>query len=231
MVLIGATCKYRHTDCHAHTNTHSQPALFKCSPDSMWSSDRTVLPPLVVRSCLKDQSGEVIQTETERERGSLSFMMLLSPLTKMLCFFSSVQTDVTSKCCWHLCQILQCFLSLSFRFSPTLYSHSVCLFPPVYLHLFLFLLILDILSSLLHYLLCNVLSLVLFFCAVAVLPPCLSLSRFLCLCLAAGVFLKNNKVWGCACACVLRWLRRRDGLAALGWLLVWSPGKLYDLFS
>lgn len=47
-----------------------------------------MLPPLVLRSCLKDQSGEVIQTETERERGSLSFMMLLSPVTKMSCFFS-----------------------------------------------------------------------------------------------------------------------------------------------
>lgn len=44
-------------------------------------------------------------------------------------------------------------------------------------------------------------SLPFFLCAWTVSPPCLSLSRFLCLCLAAGVFLKNNKVWGCACAC------------------------------
>lgn len=34
------------------------------------------------------------------------------------------------------------------------------------------------------------------------LPPCLLLPHFLCLCLTAGVFLKNNKVWGRACACV-----------------------------
>lgn len=34
------------------------------------------------------------------------------------------------------------------------------------------------------------------------LPPCLPLPHFLCLCLTAGVFLKNNKVWGRACACV-----------------------------
>jgi len=77
----------------------------------------------------------------------------------------------------------------------------------------------------------HAMSSLLFFRASTVLPSRLSLSRFLCLRLAAGVFLKNNKVWGCACACVLRWLHRRDGLAALCWLLVWSPGKLYDLFS
>lgn len=65
----------------------------------------------------------------------------------------------------------------------------------------------------------------------AVSPPRLPPSHFLCLCLTAGVFLKNNKLWGCVCACVLRWLHRLDGLATLGWLLVWSPGKLYDLFS
>lgn len=34
------------------------------------------------------------------------------------------------------------------------------------------------------------------------LPPCLLLPHFLCLRLTAGVFLKNNKVWGRACACV-----------------------------
>lgn len=66
----------------------------------------------------------------------------------------------------------------------------------------------------------------------AALPPLhLPPSHFLCLCLTAGVFLKNNKLRGCVCACVLRLLHRLDGLATLGWLLVWSPGKLYDLFS
>lgn len=67
--------------------------------------------------------------------------------------------------------------------------------------------------------------------AVALSPLHLPPSHFLCLCLTAGVFLKNNKLRGCVCACDLRWLHRLDGLASLGWLLVWSPGKLYDLFS
>lgn len=40
------------------------------------------------------------------------------------------------------------------------------------------------------------------FVCLKVLPPCLPLPHFLCLCLTAGVFLKNNKVWGRACACV-----------------------------
>lgn len=91
----------------ALTHEHTFLADPVCSPDSMWSSDRTALPPLV-RSGLKDQSGEVIQTETGRKRGSLSFMMLLSPVRKMLCFCSSIRTNVASKCCWHLCLLPCC---------------------------------------------------------------------------------------------------------------------------
>lgn len=236
MVLIH---KYGHTHTHT-TDTHSQTALFKCSPDSMWSSDRTVLPPLVVRSCLKDQSGEVIQTE--RERGSLSFMTLLSPGQKNVVFFQFH----LNWCYWQM--LLTSSLASFFFFLPSLqffphctllcfiFSISVCLFPPSCTCTFLLGFRKHRFVNFIHF----IISLTLFpmqcapsyfFCAFAVLPPRLPLSRFLCLCLTAGVFLKNNKVWGCACACVLRWLHRLDGLAALGWLLVWSPGKLYDLFS
>lgn len=121
------------------------------------------------------------------------------------------------------------FVSLCFSF----YNNSACLFslfstsPPAFLF---WNLLCIFLNNFLHYFQCSFLSLV-FLCLCRVAST---------LCLAPSVsasllvfFLKNNKVWGCACACacVLRWLHGLDALAALGWLLVWSPGKLYDLFS
>lgn len=148
-------------------------------------------------------------------------------------FFSSIWTDVTSKCCWHLLQILRHVFRALASVPP---APPLRLFISAEPYVYLFLLCASVnsihfISSLASCPMQCSPSCFLCLWSFFFLPPRLPLSRFLCLCLTAGVFLKNNKVWGCACACVLRWLHRLDGLAALGWLLVWSPGKLYDLFS
>lgn len=219
-------------ETHGWWQTHSHTFLASpvCSPDSMWSSDRTALPPLV-RSCLKDQSGEVIQTGMGGREDFSPFMMLQSPVRKTLCLCSSIRTNVASKCCWRLRLLPCCCFFLHFSpFAPNLIPVNFLSgnFYPA-----------PSLSSQPHYKTHLGISMILsrtwsssscLRCA-AVSPPRLPPSHFLCLCLTAGVFLKNNKLWGCVCACVLRWLHRLDGLATLGWLLVWSPGKLYDLFS
>lgn len=137
MGLIGASHKYAHRHALAHTYTyaHSQPDLFKCFPDSMWSSDRTALPLLVVRSWLRDQSGEVMHTEGEKisvlydapEPGlknvvfsALSGLMLLANVVDIFFIF------------W-LCVVWVCVLQL--KSFPELSSDSGFPFLSVYLHL------------------------------------------------------------------------------------------------
>lgn len=180
----------------------------------MRSSDRTAFPPLAVTSCLKDQSGKLIHPrQTGREDFSPLWCSWAQCWKK---FFICILTDIASKCCWHLWQSVFppcCILPYAFLFYkifPLLFFLLTCtfvdiIFGVVLYHLFFVPLLYSLLAT---------------FC----------LASF-CLCFTAGVFQKNNKVWGCACACVLHWLHRLDALAALGWLLVWSPGKLYDLFS
>lgn len=108
-------------ETHGWWQTHSHTFLASpvCSPDSMWSSDRTALPPLV-RSCLKDQSGEVIQTGTGGREDLSPFMMLQSPVRKTLCLCSSIRTNVASKCCWHLRLLPCCCFFALFPLRPQL---------------------------------------------------------------------------------------------------------------